>query len=73
VEEYAQRNRVFGGHAWAQANIGGKWIGLDATRADKGFDGGYITLATGNGDPQDFFGMVTTLGYFTIEEVESAK
>ncbi len=73
VEEYTGQQHVFGGHAWTQANIGGQWIGLDATRADTGFDGGYITLATGNGDPQDFFGMVTTLGYFTIEEVKSVE
>jgi hypothetical protein len=70
----------FGGHAWAQAYVGGdaqgqggKWIGLDAAFKSSGrggYDAGHIALATGNGDPGDFFNMATALGQFQIEKVE---
>jgi len=70
----------FGGHAWAQAYIGGdeqgqggKWIGLDAafkSGGRGGYDPGHITLAVGNGDPGDFFNMATALGQFQIEKIE---
>lgn len=73
VDSFADRKHVFGGHAWTQANIGGKWINLDATRVPRENPAGYILLGMGNGDPQDFFGMVNTLGCFTIESVEPAK
>lgn len=73
VDSFADRTHVFGGHAWAQANIGGKWINLDATRVPRENPAGYIMLGFGNGDPQDFFGMVNTLGCFTIEAVESVQ
>ncbi len=68
----------FGGHAWTQAYIGGKWIGLDAafkSSSRGGYDAGHIALAVGNGDPGDFFNMATALGQFQIEkiEVERAK
>jgi hypothetical protein len=62
----------FGGHAWTEAYIGNKWIGLDATfkaSGRGGFDAGHIALARGNGEPADFFGMATTLGRFKIEKV----
>ncbi len=73
VDKFADREHVFGGHAWAQANIDGKWINLDATRVPRENPAGYILLGFGNGDPQDFFGMVNTLGCFTIEKVEPVK
>jgi len=69
IEDFAGRKDVFGGHAWTEAYIGGKWIGLDATRAPAGFDPGHITMAVGNGDPADFFAMANILGYFKIEEI----
>jgi hypothetical protein len=62
----------FGGHAWTEAYIGNKWIGLDATfkaAGRRGFDAGHIALARGSGEPADFFGMATTLGRFKIEKV----
>jgi len=71
IEDFADRKNVFGGHAWTEAYIGGKWIGLDATRAPNGFGPGHITMAMGNGDPADFFSMASTLGYFKIEEITS--
>ena len=70
VDNFAGKNNIFGPHAWVQAYIGGKWIGLDATRADKGFMAGYISLAVGDGNPEGFFGMVNTLGYFKIVAIE---
>jgi len=69
VEEFVGRKNVFGGHAWSQAYVGDKWVGLDATRAPGGYGVGHILLATGNGDPADFFGMVNALGYFKIDKV----
>jgi len=63
---------VFGGHAWVQAYVGDKWVGLDAAFKSAGlggFDAGHIALAVGNGDPEDFFNLIGTLGRFTIEKV----
>ena len=73
VEDFDGRKSVFGAHAWAEVCIGGKWIGLDATRVPDGFGAGHITMASGNGDPADFFGMATTLGWFKIEKITLEK
>jgi hypothetical protein len=73
IAEFAGRKDVFGGHAWAEAYVGGKWIGLDATRAPDGFGPGHITMAMGNGDPADFFAMANMLGYFKIEEINMGE
>ena len=67
VEEFGHRKNIFGGHAWNQVYIDGKWIGIDATR---GFGAGHIELATGAGEPSDFFSMINTLGYFKIVEIK---
>jgi hypothetical protein len=69
VKAFGGRENVFGGHAWVEAYVGDKWIGLDATRAPKGFGPGHIALAIGNGEPADFFNLVTTLGQFKIDKV----
>jgi hypothetical protein len=69
VKAFAGRENVFGGHAWVEAYVGDKWIGLDATRTPKGFGPGHIALAIGNGEPADFFNLVTTLGRFKIDKV----
>jgi hypothetical protein len=66
---FAGRKDVFIGHAWAEAFVGDKWIAIDPTRAPSGFGPGHIALAAGSGDPVDFFSMISTLGYFTIEKV----
>jgi transglutaminase-like putative cysteine protease len=62
----------FGGHAWVEAYIEGKWVGLDsAFKAGKrgGYDAGHIALAMGDGEPINFFNLATTLGRFKIEKV----
>jgi len=69
-------NRGFGGHAWTQAYIGGKWVGLDASfRAGGrgGYDAGHIALAAGNGEPGDLFNLAPTLGQFKIDKVAVEK
>jgi hypothetical protein len=73
IPDFVGRKNVFGGHAWVQAYVGGKWIGLDATRAPNGFGTGHITMAAGSGDPADFFSMASTLGYFKIEKITFGK
>ncbi|MGA1978985.1 MAG: transglutaminase-like domain-containing protein [Sedimentisphaerales bacterium] len=69
TEDFAGRKNVFGGHAWVEAYVGDKWIGLDATMAPKGFDAGHIALAVGNGEPADFFNLAATLGQFKIDKI----
>ncbi|MBE3144650.1 MAG: transglutaminase domain-containing protein [Planctomycetes bacterium] len=62
----------FGGHAWTEAYIGDKWVGLDSAFKAGGlgkFDAGHIALASGNGEPVNFFNMATTLGNFKIGKV----
>jgi hypothetical protein len=69
-------NRGFGGHAWTQAYIGGKWIGLDASfkgAGRGGYDAGHIALAAGNGEPGDLFNLAPTLGQFKIDKVTVEK
>jgi len=66
----------FGGHAWTQAYIGGKWIGLDASfrgGGRGGYDAGHIALAVGNGEPGDLFNLAPTLGQFKIDKVTIRK
>ncbi len=62
----------FGGHAWTEAYIGDKWVGLDSAfkaGALGKFDAGHIALASGDGEPAYFFNMATTLGKFKIEKI----
>jgi transglutaminase-like putative cysteine protease len=69
-------HRGFGGHAWTQAYVGDKWVGLDAAfkgAGRGGYDAGHIALASGNGEPADFFNLAATLGRFKIEKVTVAK
>jgi hypothetical protein len=73
VKAFAGKENVFGGHAWVEAYVGGKWIGLDATKTPKGFDAGHIALSIGKGEPADFFNLAATLGQFKIEKVTINK
>jgi hypothetical protein len=69
TKTFGNKENVFGGHAWVEAYVGDKWIGLDATRTPKGFDAGHIALAIGNGEPADFLNLAATLGQFKIDKV----
>lgn len=68
VDAFGRRERVFVPHAWTQVLLGERWISLDAAMA--GFDAGHIALAVGNGEPDEFFGMLNMLGGFRIAAVE---
>jgi hypothetical protein len=75
VEDFAG-HEGFGGHAWTRAYVAGKWVGLDAAFKGSGRGGhgaGHIALATGNGEPSDFFNMASALGAFKIERVQVEK
>ena len=76
VDQWGTVVNGFGGHAWTQAYIGDKWIGLDAAfrgTGRGGYDAGHIALAAGNGDPGDFFSLVTSMGQFEIDRIEVKK
>jgi hypothetical protein len=71
VDDFEGRDG-FGGHAWVEAYIGGKWVGLDSTfKASQrgGYDAGHIAFAMGDGEPASFFNLATTLGRFKIEKI----
>ncbi len=73
VKEWRGFENCFGSHAWVQAYVGGKWVGLDASfkRAGLGgFDAGHIAQAVGNGDPEDFFTLLGSFGRFEIEKLQ---
>jgi hypothetical protein len=70
VDNLIGHTNVFGGHAWTEAYIGDKWVGLDATRAPNGYGAGHITMAIGSEEPGGFFAMVNSLGYFEIVKVD---
>jgi hypothetical protein len=75
VEDFAGL-QGFGGHAWNQAYVGGKWIGLDAAfkgTGRGGYDAGHIALAAGGGEPADFLNMASILGQFKIEKVTVSR
>ncbi len=69
ADNFIGRSNVFGGHAWTEAYVNGKWIGLDATMSKVPFSPTHIALAVGSGDPKDFFAMANTLGNFKIEKI----
>ena len=69
VENFAGKGKgVFGPHAWVRVFIGGKWYGIDP--ALNGYDAGHIALAAGDGNLDDFFGIISTLGYFKIAKIQ---
>ncbi|MHC4131518.1 MAG: transglutaminase-like domain-containing protein [Planctomycetota bacterium] len=76
VENYMGLEHRFGGHAWTEAYVGSKWIGIDPAFKGAGLGGygpGHIALAAGNGNPEDFFAIVNSMGQFEIEKVEIIK
>ena len=76
VGDFAGLQAGFGGHAWVEAYAGNKWVGLDAAfkaTGRGGYDAGHIAEAVGNGDPKDFFNLVSTFGQFEIDKVIVSK
>ena len=76
VEEWSTVVNGFGGHAWAQAYVGDKWVGIDAAfkgTGRGGYDVGHIALAAGSGNPEDFLNLIGTMGQFKIDRVEVTK
>jgi hypothetical protein len=71
VPELGEKKDVFGGHAWVQAYVGKQWVPLDA--ALKGFDVGHIAFCAGDGNPEDFLGIVNTFGNFTITKAQLGR
>ncbi len=72
VEEFMGYENVFGGHAWTEAYIGNRWVGLDAAfkaAGRGGYDAGHIALASGSGELEDYFSLLFNIGQFEIEEV----
>ncbi len=75
VKDFAG-HQGFGGHAWVQAYVGSKWVGLDAAFKSAGFggyDAGHIALAVGSGNPEDFLNLLNTMGQFKIDKVTVEK
>ena len=76
VQDWPGFDEGFGGHAWVQAYVGGKWVGLDAISKGAGRGGygpGHIALAAGDGKPEDFLDLLGTLGKFRIDKVVIEK
>jgi len=72
VSQWRDFRNGFGGHAWVQAYLGDRWVGLDAAFKSiglGGYDAGHIALAVGNGNPEDFLNLINTMGLFKIDKV----
>lgn len=76
VDEFMGYEKVFGGHAWTEAYVGNRWVGLDAAfkaGGRGGYDAGHIALALGSGELEDYFSLLFNIGQFEIEEVDIQK
>ena len=73
ADSFGDQQNIFGPHAWAEVNIAGKWYGLDATGAPRGFAPDHIAVAAGDGSPAAFLGLINTIGNFTITKLEVAR
>jgi hypothetical protein len=73
ADSFGDEEQIFGPHAWAEVNIAGKWYGLDATGAPRGFGPDHIAVASGDGSPSAFLGIINTIGNFTITKLEIAR
>ena len=71
IPEFGARKDVFGGHAWTEAYVSGKWIGLDGTRLK--ISPAHLAQAVSNGDPTGFFDVLNTLGYVKISKITVKK
>lgn len=64
AKNFEGHSHFFGGHAWTQVFVKDGWYSLDAALGK--FDAGHIAIDFNNGDPSNFFKLVTTIGYFDI-------
>jgi len=69
VERFGEHRNVFGPHAWNQAYVGGKWIGLDSALG--GYNTGHVALAHGEGISDAMFDVVNTIGNFKIVKIDT--
>jgi len=70
ADSFGDEQNIFGPHAWAEVSIAGKWYGLDATGAPRGFAPDHIAVAAGDGSPAAFLGLINTIGNFAITKLE---
>ncbi len=66
-DEFEGHRNFFGGHAWAQVNVKDGWYSLDAAMG--GFNAGHVAIDYNDGEPSNFFKLITTMGYFDIADV----
>jgi len=70
ADSFGGEDNIFGPHAWAEVNIAGKWYGLDATGAPRGYAPDHIAISAGDGSPAAFLGILNTIGNFTMTKLE---
>lgn len=66
ADRYAGANHVFLPHQWVQAWVDGRWESYDA--ALRRFDASHIALASGDGDPWNFYEANRLFGIIHITE-----
>ncbi|MBN2530732.1 MAG: transglutaminase domain-containing protein, partial [Deltaproteobacteria bacterium] len=71
ASEFEGHRHFFGGHAWTQVYIADGWYSLDAAMGK--FDAGHIAIDTNDGEPSNFFRLISTMGYFDISRVSALK
>jgi hypothetical protein len=71
ADRFGSRERVFVPHAWTQAWIDGRWLGLDA--ALNGYGSDHIALATSDGDPSDYYASLERIGGMFIDDIRLAS
>ena len=71
VKKLGARSDVFVPHAWFRVHVGGKWVDYDAALGR--FGAGHIALTAGDGEPDEFFGVIGTLGNFKMVKVTVAR
>jgi len=68
VERFGNKKDIFAPHAWTRVRLAGKWVALDS--AMRGYDAGHIAMVAGDGDLDEFFGTISTMGNFRVTKVE---
>jgi len=58
----------FGPHAWVRVYIGNEWYNIDPT-VERGYDLSHIAMASGDGSPTDYLGLIELMGAFRIDKI----